>query len=889
MVWNRLKLWINGKEEHVKGVNSGYYDRNHYDKLIADIAPFDGKASGIYTTLHNCKDDLMGRSFNKLLYSIKKENNPTTGDGDIKELSVFPIDVDSKRSSGVSATKEELETSFEKRNEILEFFNDNGLEPIKAMSGNGYHLLIPLLHKVPVTDEIKDLFKDSGDILCAYFDGDQAIYNLARIWKLYGTMVCKGDHAPEIDRKHRRSRIDIPDEFERYDFHHICSVIAKLKTSERVPMQPLETSKKKNRTSTSSNNSNNSFSDVEKFISDNGIEVLDTSEGSAKTIYDIECPFCHNADASIVYMKTGDYWYFKCFHNSCSGKETKDFKKLFQADQTLEQTELPNIYVNEINEHGNLQERKANVIADEAMKHLNKADPNKIKVFMKDHFFGQIVEVTKKKKIDEGLAVDVTYPTFVEFNKRSMRGLLNRKMNFVKKSQKDGTITERMLMAPQDNICEDIIESQDKNNLPYLQTIVSHPTVTKDKKIINEPGYHEDDQLYLDGSKTVEIEDMTTEESYEILSKWLKDFPFKDYSDLMNAFALLITPFIRSALPYGELPPLFVIDANSQGAGKSLLAEALPTVVLGFPPGSSQLSSNEEEVRKRITSGLIDGDEVVIFDNTTGLISSNALATAVSQPNWKDRKLGYSETLEMEQTAMYVITANNAQTDADLTDRACWIRLDVDERVADRKFASDKFLSDTIRNRPKLFSAIYKWVKDWFDDGAKLGESNHRSRLWAKMTQGIFDSVKRRYNPEAEISLEGANIEPYKIKVFDQFLSNDDEQRQKSNPEFMALCKFRDEVLDEFGEDLWTVKDVMHLGSFTQDSDDTDLNLLGRWFKDKEGQAFHQDARSSAFAFYLKGKNGVVLTTHKLTMMGKKDRRNAFYFKRVKAEDDELR
>ena len=279
---NERYMKINGHREYVQGVTSGYYDRNHQDNLIRDIEPFDGKASAIYTTIHNCKEDLMGRRFNKLEYALNGKNDAFTKDVDIKELSIFPIDVDSDRSSGVSATDDELEESLAKRDKIAEFFNDNDIVPVKAMSGNGYHLLIPLLHKVPVTDESKELFDRIGHILADYFGCDSTVYNLARIWKLYGTMVCKGDNATEIGRIHRRSKIDIPEQVERYDFNHLCSAIEQLEsrrtiTSAVKPTPRLTPELKDN------NNDSGSHNSADIFISDNNIEVLDTSEGSTMT------------------------------------------------------------------------------------------------------------------------------------------------------------------------------------------------------------------------------------------------------------------------------------------------------------------------------------------------------------------------------------------------------------------------------------------------------------------------------------------------------------------------------------------------------------------------------------------------------------------------------
>lgn len=88
-------------------------------------------------------------------------------------------------------------------------------KPVKACSGNGYHLLYKL--DLPNIKEINDMIKDFLNTLDGLFSTekakiDKATYNPARITKLYGTIACKGESTET--RPHGRSRIiEIPEEF----------------------------------------------------------------------------------------------------------------------------------------------------------------------------------------------------------------------------------------------------------------------------------------------------------------------------------------------------------------------------------------------------------------------------------------------------------------------------------------------------------------------------------------------------------------------------------------------------------------------------------------------------------------------------------------------------
>ena len=219
-------LAINGRRRYVGKVVSGYY--NDYKKLARDIQLFDGKAN-IYVTINPCKPELLARSPNRLRFSAKV----TTSDDNILCDLWFPFDTDPVRSAGISSTDEELKAALAKRDEVAEFLS-RWVPMVKGMSGNGGHGLIRLpgypnnqetrQAKRRLTQFLSDRFSDwevDGDgkfILdqrgrkVSRQDGvsvDNTVYNMSRIWKLYGTLACKGDNTP--GRPHRRSHLDIRD------------------------------------------------------------------------------------------------------------------------------------------------------------------------------------------------------------------------------------------------------------------------------------------------------------------------------------------------------------------------------------------------------------------------------------------------------------------------------------------------------------------------------------------------------------------------------------------------------------------------------------------------------------------------------------------------------
>jgi hypothetical protein len=182
---------------------SGYYD--DAEALARDAARVAPQARGAYFTLNPLNRALLARAANRLRDVDERES--LTPDTEVLRRHWLPVDVDPRRPSGVSATDAEHAAAHVRALEIREWLSSEGWpEPVYADSGNGAHLVYPI--DLPAADG--GLVERVLRALAFRFDDaalaiDQAVANPARIWKLYGTPVRKGDHLPE--RPHRLARI----------------------------------------------------------------------------------------------------------------------------------------------------------------------------------------------------------------------------------------------------------------------------------------------------------------------------------------------------------------------------------------------------------------------------------------------------------------------------------------------------------------------------------------------------------------------------------------------------------------------------------------------------------------------------------------------------------
>ena len=290
---------------------SGYFkDRQ---RLVSELAKRDDKTW--YFVMNDINDACYSREQSERILS--KKGLKTTGDKEIEVIRWILIDADPERPAGVSSTDEEKAKSKETIKRVYKYLKQEGFsDPVVCDSGNGYHLLYSVDMDVDDADYTKK-FLQTLDMLFSdeYVKIDTAVFNPARITKVYGTIARKGANTPE--RPHRASGfVYIPEEIKKNSIHLLKKVISVL------PEKPKPVYR---------NNSIEAF-DIDDFIAKHGIRVKhETKSGDVRKLVLEECPFDHNhkaPDSAIFVMNSGAIA-FKCFHNSCSDKGWKDLRQMF--------------------------------------------------------------------------------------------------------------------------------------------------------------------------------------------------------------------------------------------------------------------------------------------------------------------------------------------------------------------------------------------------------------------------------------------------------------------------------------------------------------------------------------------------------------------------------
>ena len=300
------------RREHIE---SGYFDYEHISAVpeaLKRLLSF----RGVYVTVNPVNPDLLARAVNRLRPAGR---NPTTADTDIVRRRWLLIDCDPKRASGVSSTKAEHESALAKAREIRDGLSSLGWpDPIMTDSGNGaqlmYRIDLPADDGELVRRVIGEIAKASSEQVAI----DTSVHNPARIWRLPGTMNCKGDSIPE--RPHRMARIlEEPQDIVPVSREQMQDIVSYQSEGTQTDVPDDEWK-----------HTMPAF-DLDSWIAQYCPELGSPQpwKGGRKWIFPV-CPFneAHTNKSAVLIQEPSGAVAFKCHHNGCSGNDWRALREL---------------------------------------------------------------------------------------------------------------------------------------------------------------------------------------------------------------------------------------------------------------------------------------------------------------------------------------------------------------------------------------------------------------------------------------------------------------------------------------------------------------------------------------------------------------------------------
>jgi hypothetical protein len=260
--------------------------------------------------------------------------------------------------------------------------------------------------------------------------------------------------------------------------------------------------------------------------------------------------------------------------------------------------------------------------------------------------------------------------------------------------------------------------------LDPLVGVISTPCIRRDGSILNEPGYDRTTGLYYrQVGQVYPVRDRPTLEdavaARDELLDVVKDFPFAEEIYRAAWLSICLTPFARHALR--DSAPMGYIDANTRGSGKSLLATITAIIATGRNIPMSAFADDEEEREKRITTIVMEGAPVVIFDNIEGVIGGSSLNIILTSGSWIGRILGSSKsTGELPLRTTFLATGNNCDFAKDTPRRVIHVRLlsPLERPELRTGFAYPHLIEWVQEQRPRLAAAALTILRAYQVAGA---------------------------------------------------------------------------------------------------------------------------------------------------------------------------
>jgi glutaredoxin len=313
--------------------------------------------------------------------------------------------------------------------------------------------------------------------------------------------------------------------------------------------------------------------------------------------------------------------------------------------------------------------------------------------------------------------------------------------------------------------------------LPVLGGIVTAPVFGADGKIRTKTGYDTSSELYFEPPEGLVIPPVTPQPNGEEVAKAvdllmgnaLVDFPFDGpnagQSERAHALCMVLQPFARQLI--SGPTPIYLIVKPTPGTGASKLVNIYSLISTGEEATAQTETRSEDEIRKRVTSVLMQARPTFYLDNINYKIDSSALASAVTSPFWEDRLLGESRTIRVPVKHTWIFAGNNVTMSNEIARRCIRIHLDAKvERPELRTSFKHKDLEEWVRqNRGELIWACLTLIQNWIAKGRPEGDGVKGSfEAWSRVMGGILHTT----------GIEG-------------FLANDRELREDADEEGNAI------------------------------------------------------------------------------------------------------
>jgi Bifunctional DNA primase/polymerase, N-terminal len=364
--------------------------------------------------------------------------------------------------------------------------------------------------------------------------------------------------------------------------------------------------------------------------------------------------------------------------------------------------------------------RQLRDISNDALGALRAAnDPPEL--FARSGMMVAIIRDEKHRQVVRGVEVD------------ALCGRIARSADYFKvgRKDKDGNSGEYDCPPPLIVVRDILALAPERWGFPPLDAVTESPILRPDGSILDTPGYDPITRLCYTPDPDLRMPPIADEPSCDHINtalsrikKTIGEFPYEDGdASYANTLAAMLTPIIKPAID--ESAPMGLFDAPQAGTGKSLLCEVIAIIATGRAGKMFSAPLDEDEWRKVITTVLMSGTSVAIFDNITRPLQNADLCSVLTATTWADRAMKTHHEIALPVKAVFLASGNNIRLAGDMPRRCYRVRLDAKcsspyLRTGPKPgtdFEIKNLKAWAIEHRGELLSALLTLARAWYVAG----------------------------------------------------------------------------------------------------------------------------------------------------------------------------
>lgn len=281
--------------------------------------------------------------------------------------------------------------------------------------------------------------------------------------------------------------------------------------------------------------------------------------------------------------------------------------------------------------------------------------------------------------------------------------------------------------------------------VPELTAVAEFPVLTPAGHLLIKDGYDPASKMYLStGCGDIDLPKKITPkrlgDSVGRLRGLVSQFPWRSPRDEAAWFAALLTPICRPVI-FGPCP-MFLVDANLPGSGKTLLAQLIAVILTGRKVGVQAWPEQLDQRQTIISAIAITGRSVLLLDNLTGRFGDAVTDAVLTSESWQYRPFRTQRTVEIPLRCVMIGTGNNLTLAGDTPRRVLRIRLEcaIENPEERQGFDIPDLLTHVREHRKEVLTDLLTMVQWWMESGRPADLPAWGSyEAWTSVVRGIID------------------------------------------------------------------------------------------------------------------------------------------------------